>query len=250
MNPEIFVELSKILGITVIVTGLIRLLKQPAIIGYILSGIIAGPVVLNIIDSTNTLGAFSQIGVALLLFFVGLNLNPRVIKDVGKISLITGLGQVIFTTSIGFLIASLIGFSLITSLYISVALAFSSTIIIMKLLSDKKDLESLYGRISVGFLIIQDFVAIFILLVISSLDNGTDLASMAIETTLKGVGGIVVLFVLTLYVLPSLTKTIAKSQEFLLLFSISWCFVVASVFHYLNYSIEAGALLAGIALSM
>ncbi|MCK5107343.1 MAG: cation:proton antiporter, partial [Nanoarchaeota archaeon] len=88
MNPEIFIELSKILIVTVIITGFLRILKQPAIIGYILSGIIVGPFVLNIIDSTNTLTAFSQIGVALLLFFVGLNLNPKVIKEVGKISLI------------------------------------------------------------------------------------------------------------------------------------------------------------------
>ncbi len=250
MNPEIFIELSTLLAITVIVTGIIRILKQPAIIGYILSGIIAGPVVLNIIDSTDTLTAFSQIGVALLLFFVGLNLNPKIIKDVGKISLITGLGQVIFTSSIGFVIAKLIGFSIITCLYIAIALAFSSTIIIMKLLSDKKELESLYGRISIGFLIIQDFIAIFILLIISSLNNGTNLTSLAIETILKGIEGIIVLFLLTIYVLPKLMKVIAKSQEFLLLFSISWCFIIASIFYYLNFSIEAGALLAGITLSM
>ena len=250
MNPEIFIELSKILAITVLTTGIVKLFKQPAIIGYILSGIIAGPVIFNIIDSTATLTTFSQIGVALLLFFVGLNLNPKVIKDVGKISLITGLGQVIFTTSIGFLIAKLIGFSTTISLYIAIALAFSSTIIIMKLLSDKKDLESLYGRISIGFLIIQDFIAIFILLVISSLNSGASLGYTAIETILKGIGGIIVLFLLTLYILPRLTKVVAKSQEFLLLFSISWCFIVAAVFHYLNFSIEAGALLAGITLSM
>lgn len=250
MNPEIFVELSKILAITLIATGIMKILKQPAIIGYILSGIIAGPVILNIIDSTYTLAAFSQIGVALLLFFVGLNLNPKVIKEVGKVSLMTGLGQVIFTSSIGFLIVKLLGFSTIVSLYVSVALAFSSTIIIMKLLSDKKDLESLYGRISVGFLIIQDFIAIFILLVISSLNNGTNLTSMAIDTILKGIGGVIVLFLLTIYILPRLTKVIAKSQEFLLLFSISWCFIIASIFYYLNFSIEAGALLAGITLSM
>ncbi|MFO8016054.1 MAG: cation:proton antiporter [Candidatus Woesearchaeota archaeon] len=250
MNPEIFVELSQILAITVIVTGAARILKQPAIIGYILSGILAGPLLLNIIDSTNTLTAFSQIGVALLLFFVGLNLNPKVIKDVGKVSIITGLGQVLFTTSIVFLITQLLGFSITTSLYTAIALAFSSTIVIMKLLSDKRDLESLYGRISVGFLIVQDFIAIFVLLVISSVDNGANLASLALETVLKGIGGILILFLLTLYILPRLTKAAAKSQEFLLLFSISWCFVVASLFHYLNFSIEAGALLAGITLSM
>ena len=250
MNPEIFVELSTILAITLVVTGMIKLLRQPAIIGYILSGIIAGPVLFNIIDSTDTLTAFSQIGVALLLFFVGLNLNPKVIKDVGKISLITGLGQVLFTTSIGFVIASWMGFSTVAALYISVALAFSSTIIIMKLLSDKKDLETLYGRISVGFLIIQDFIAIFILLVVSSLNSGSDITTMALETVLKGIAAIIVLFLLTMHILPKLTKIIAKSQEFLLLFSIAWCFIVASAFFYLNFSIEAGALLAGITLSM
>ena len=250
MDPTIFIELSKILIVTVIVTGFMKLLKQPAIIGYILSGIVAGPFILNIINSTTTLAAFSHIGVALLLFFVGLNLNPRVIKDVGKIALITGLGQVIFTTSVGFIIAKLMGFSTLVSVYISVALAFSSTIIIMKLLSDKKDLESLYGRISIGFLIVQDFIAIGILLVISSLSQGADLSSLAVSSVLNGIGGILILFVLTIYVLPPLTKLIARSQEFLLLFSISWCFAIATVFHYLNFSIEAGALLAGMTLSM
>ncbi|MFP4112342.1 MAG: cation:proton antiporter [Candidatus Woesearchaeota archaeon] len=250
MNPEIFIELSKILVITVITTGILGFLKQPAVIGYILSGIIAGPVVFNIINSTDTLTAFSHIGVALLLFLVGLNLNPKVIKEVGKISLITGLGQVIFTTSIGFFIAKALGFSNTVSLYVAIALAFSSTIVIMKLLSDKKDLESLYGKISIGFLIIQDFVAILILLVISSLNSGVNLTRMAVDTLLKGVGGILVLFIITIYVLPKLTKVIARSQEFLLLFSLAWCFFVASAFHYLNFSIEAGALLAGITLSM
>lgn len=250
MNPEVFLELSKILIITVVVTGIMLLLKQPAVIGYILSGIISGPVILNIIDSTNTFNTFSQIGVALLLFFVGLNLNPKVIKDVGKVSLITGFGQVIFTAGIGYLICKLLGLSTIPALYISVALAFSSTIIIMKLLSDKKDLDSLYGRISVGFLIIQDFIAIAILLVISSLNNGAHITSLAVNSLIKGVGGIFILFILTLYILPPITRIVAKSQEYLLLFSIGWCLAVASSFYYLNFSIEAGALLAGITLSM
>lgn len=250
MNPEVFIELSEILAITIVLTGIVRLLKQPAVIAYILSGIISGPVVFNIIDSKDTLTAFSQIGVALLLFFVGLNLNPKVIKDVGKISTITGIGQVVFTSSIGFIILLMLGFSPVASLYISIGLAFSSTIIIMKLLSDKKDLESLYGRISIGFLIIQDFVAIIILLVISSLNKGESLGAVALETTLKGMGGILALFAISIYILPKITKRIAKSQEFLLLFSISWCFIISAIFFHLNFSIEAGALLAGITLSM
>ncbi|MGM5483981.1 MAG: cation:proton antiporter [Nanobdellota archaeon] len=250
MNPEIFVELSIILAITLFIAGFLKFLRQPVIIGYILSGIIVGPIFLNIIDSKNTLTTFSQIGIALLLFFVGLNLNPKVIKDVGKIALITGLGQVIFTAGIGFIISFLLGFDVITSIYISIALAFSSTIIIMKLLSDKRDLETLYGKIAVGFLIVQDFIAIFMLLLISSLNNGQSITTMAVSTVLKGILGVIILFLLTMHVLPKIVKFIAKSQEFLLLFSISWCFIVATVFYYLNFSIEAGALLAGITLSM
>lgn len=250
MNPDIFIELSLIMVITVVITGLIRILNQPAMIGYIISGIVAGPLVLNIIDATETLSTFSHIGVALLLFFVGLNLNPKVIKDVGRVSLMTGVGQVVFTSGISFAIARIIGFSSVASIYIAVALAFSSTIIIMKLLSDKKDIESLYGRIAMGFLIVQDFIAILLLLVISSLSQGSDLVSVALETLVLGIGGVFTLFLVTLYILPSLTRLIAKSQEFLLLFSLGWCFAIASAFHYLNFSIEAGALLAGISLSM
>ena len=250
MNQEIFLELSKILVVTILVTGLIRFLKQPVIIGYIISGIIVGPVVLNIVSSTETLSAFSQIGVALLLFMVGLSLNPRVIKEIGKTSLITGIGQVVFTAVIGFFIAKALGLSVTISIYVAIALTFSSTIIIMKLLSDKRELETLYGRISIGFLIVQDFIAIAVLLVISSLNSKISLTSIAIESLLIGIGIIILLFIITIYVLPSFTKIIAKSQEFLLLFSLGWCFAIASVFYYFNFSLEAGALLAGISLSL
>ena len=250
MNPDVFIELSKILLITVVITGIVRYIKQPAIIGYILSGIIAGPVVLNVVGSIDTLTAFSHIGIALLLFLVGLNLNPKVIRDVGKVSLVTGVGQVLFTIGVSFAISRLLGFSLMTSIYVSVALAFSSTIVIMKLISDKRDNETLYGRIAIGFLIVQDFIAIFILLLISSYDSGVSLSVVAAETFMKGVGGIAVLALVGIYLLPSLMKIVARSQEYLMLFSLSWCFIVATGFHYLNFSIEAGALLAGIALSM
>src|SRR3989338_5003040 len=250
IDGGIFIELSSILAVTIVVSGLMRLLKQPFIIGYIFSGILLGPLVFNVINSTDTLSAFSKIGVAFLLFMVGLNLNPRVIKEVGKVSLVTGIGQVLFTFIIGFIIAKYLGLSTVVSAYISIALAFSSTIIIMKLLSDKGDLETLYGRIAIGFLIIQDLIAITVLLLISSLSQGADLTSLAVGSILKGIGGIIVLFALTVYLLPSITKHIAKSQEFLLLFSIGWCFIIAALAQYLHFSIEVGALLAGVTLSL
>lgn len=248
---DMFTELSIILFLTVLISAVMHFLKQPLIIGYILSGIIAGPVVLNIVQSADTFSTFAQMGITFLLFMVGLNLNFRVIGDVGKTSLLTGIGQVVFTSLIGYsIIRFLLGFSNITSIYLAIAITFSSTIIIMKLLSDKKDLEALYGRISIGFLIVQDLIAIFVLTLISSIQRGNSVTGFAFESVMKGVGSIIVLILISLYIFPHMTKLIAKSQEFLMLFAISWCFAVASVFSYLNLSIEAGALLAGISLSM
>jgi len=121
---DVFLELSLIVGITVLIAGIMRLLRQPLIVGYLLSGIIVSPYFLNLVRSTDTIAIFSQIGVAFLLFIIGLSLSPKVIKEVGKVSLVTGLGQIIFTSLIGFFICKLLGFSTIVSLYIAIALTF------------------------------------------------------------------------------------------------------------------------------
>lgn len=247
---EILIELGVIIAVTILIAFIMRLLKQPLIIGYILSGIIVGPYLLNIASSPGTMSVFAHMGIALLLFIVGLNLNPKVIKDVGKVSLITGIGQVIFTSIIGFSICMLLNFSLITSIYIAIALTFSSTIIIMKLLSDKSAIGTLYGKISIGFLIVQDIIAMLILMVISSIPEGVQVGSLIYRTIVIGVGVLAGVILFGIYVLPKITKAIAKSQELLLLFSISWCFVLSAVFYSLNFSMEIGALLAGITLSL
>ncbi len=247
---EIFIELSLIICITALIAGIMRLLKQPLIIGYILAGIIVSPYFLNIVKSTETIAVFSQIGVAFLLFIVGLSLSPKVMKEVGKASLITGIGQIVFTSLIGFFISKLLGFSTIVSLYIAVALAFSSTIIIMKLLSDKKDLEKLYGKISVGFLLVQDLFVIILLMVISSFSSRLSTINLSVGLILSGVLLIGLFILISVYVLPSLSKFFARSQEFLFLFSIAWGLGLASLFHYIGLSMEIGALVAGVALSM
>ncbi len=250
MIENVFVELSIIIVIATIICGVMRLLRQPLIIGYILTGVIVSPYFLNIVRSTDDITTFAHIGIALLLFMVGLNMNPSMIKGVGKVSLITGIGQVIFTSVIGFLISILLGFSTIVAIYIAIALTFSSTIIIMKLLSDKGDIDTLYGRISIGFLIVQDLVAILILMTISSALNGANLMSKAFETFVVGISLFTFVFFIGIFLIPKLTTYIAKSQEFLLLFSISWALVLASLFYYFNFSIEIGALLAGVVLSV
>src|SRR3972149_6428706 len=183
---EVFNQISLIILIVLAVSLIIRILKQPLIIGYIISGIIAGPFFLGILPGIDAIGVFSEFGRAFLLFIVGLHLSPRVIKEVGKISLITGIGQILFTFLLGYLIGTLLGFSVLTSMYIAIAISFSSTIIIMKLLSDKRDLYTLYGKISIGFLLVQDLVAIIILIIVSSLSSGGNIVSHIGLTLLKG----------------------------------------------------------------
>jgi Kef-type K+ transport system membrane component KefB len=245
-----FIQFGLILLVVFGVSLIIRLLKQPLIIGYIISGILVGPLFFNLIKGSETISIFSEMGIAFLLFIVGLHLSPKVIKEVGKVSLITGLGQIIFTSIIGYFIGILLGFSVVVSLYIAVALTFSSTIIIMKLLSDKDALEKLYGKISIGFLLVQDLVAILILIVISSLSSGTNVSDLFFSTILKGVVIVALLIPISYYILPKMGDFFAESQEFLFLFSLSWGFALAMLFLYAGFSIEIGALIAGIMLSM
>ncbi len=248
---EIFIQLAIILFTAFIISYIMRALKQPIIIGYIFAGIIISPFIISFGTSKEIIEIFSKFGVAFLLFIVGLHMNPKIIKEVGISSLLIGLVQIILTFSLGFLISlGILGFNVITSLYVGIALAFSSTIIIMKLLSDKKNLDSLYGKISIGILIIQDLVAIAVLMIVSSVANGTNVSSFAFKGLLGGAGLIVVSFLVGFFILPKITKNIAKSQELLFLFSICWCFVIAALFNYFGFSIEIGALVAGIALSI
>src|SRR3989344_2788501 len=129
----LFVELSLIIAIATGVAAVMRLLHQPLIIGHILTGLIVGPVVFDIVRSSETLAVMGEIGVAILLFTVGLHLSPDIIRKFGKVSFITGIGQVLFTTVVGYFIAVSLGFSPLESFYMGIALAFSSTIVIMKL---------------------------------------------------------------------------------------------------------------------
>lgn len=250
MIESMFIELSIIILLAVIVSTVMKLLRQPLIIGYIFTGIIAGPLFLDVVKSADMVATFSHFGIVFLLFIAGLSLNPKLMRNIGKVSLITGVGQVIFTTAIGFFIAKFFGFSDIAALYIAIALTFSSTIIIVKLLSDKGDIQTLYGRISVGFLIVQDLIAVIILMIISSSTGGSDIMTFTIQSVLTGMGAISFVAIFSIFALPSILKIAAKSQEFLLLFSVGWALLVSVIFGYLNFSIEIGALLAGISLSV
>lgn len=254
----IFIELSVIVVLATIIALIMKLLRQPLIVGYIATGVIVGPYALNLLHSENELELFSKIGISILLFIVGLMLNPEVIKEVGKTSFLTGLGQVLFTSLLGFFIAFAFGFNIVSALYISVALTFSSTIIILKLLTDKGDTNKLYGKISIGFLLVQDLVATIILVIISVFGrisdsgvSGTSVAAIVLfKLLIVGTIIVTVLYLISKYVLPRLSWLIGSNQEVLFVFSIAWGLGIASLFHVIGFSIEIGALIAGAMLAV
>src|SRR5216683_471121 len=164
---ELFLEFTSIVILATVFSILLRLLKQPLVVGYIFTGILLGPHFLNVVHTTDYIELFSKIGITILLFIVGLNLKPNVIKEVGKVSVIGGLAQIVITALLGVALSFLLGLTLLHSFYVGLALSFSSTIITLKLLSDRDDLPKVYGKVTVGFLLIQDLVAIVALLSIS-----------------------------------------------------------------------------------
>jgi len=250
MHDQAFIELSLVILTTLVICGFFRLLKQPIMIGYIVSGIVLSPNLLGFLKNSEGLSTFSQIGICFLLFMVGLGLNPKHIRDIGKTAVLTTTAQILISGGIFFLLSRAFGFNTSTSLYLGLGLSFSSTIIIMKILTDKLSLENLPGKISIGVLIIQDLLAMLALMVISAITKEGNLADIIIQTALKGAFLTALLVIISIKALPAITKKIASSQEMLLLFSIAWCMAVASLFYIFDFSIEIGALLAGITLSL
>ena len=163
-----FAQISLIITLAAVVALFMRLIKQPLIISYIITGIIVGPSVLHLVKSPSTIELFSNIGIALLLFIIGLGLNPKVFKEVGKVTAVVGVAQVALTTGAGYAVGRLVGFNTQESLFLGLAVAFSSTIIILKLLSDKKEQTRLYGKVVTGLLLLQDLLAMVALLFVTS----------------------------------------------------------------------------------
>lgn len=251
LTQSLFSEFAVLLILAGIVGLAGHFLKQPLIVSYIVVGIIAGPSVLGLAQSEGPLELLSELGIAILLFLVGLKMDYRLVRSLGFVSLMTGLGQVLFTSGFGFLIARLLGFETVPSLYIAVALTFSSTIIVVKLLSDKRELDALHGRIALGFLIVQDIVVVLSLVVLSTLgigsggEEGTTLAGALASAAALAVAVVLIIR----YGADPLTRRLAESQELLILFAIGLAAAFAALADYLGLGIELGGLLAGVALA-
>lgn len=225
--------------------------KQPLIIAFILVGILVGPNVLGIIDEAEPLELLAEIGIAILLFLVGLKLDITLVRSIGKVALLTGLGQVVFTALIGWVIALAFGIDLVPAIYVAVALTFSSTIIIVKLLTDKRELDELHGRIALGFLIVQDIVVIVAMIALTSFGGGREgsIGEQVLFLVVSAVGLLGGVYVVARWVLPPLLKLLATNQELLIVWSVAWAVALAALTDVLGFSIEVGAFLAGLALA-
>jgi len=235
------------------VTGFVGIiLRQPLIVSFIAVGLIAGPSVLDLVRSDEQISLLSELGIAVLLFLVGIKLDVKLIRSLGAVSLLTGLGQVAFTSIFGYVIGIALGLGAVTSLYVAVALTFSSTIIIVKLLSDKREIDSLHGQIALGFLIVQDIVVVLAMIVLSAIGigaGGGHGGGSVVTVLISGVAMVAVVVLFVRYVADPLTERLARAPELLVIFAIAQAAIFAAVGDFMGLGKEVGGLLAGISLA-
>ncbi|MDD2882483.1 MAG: cation:proton antiporter [Rhodoferax sp.] len=205
-------EFALLLMLSAVVGAIAVRLRQPLLMAYIIVGILVGPSVFGWVGAHDQIDLLAQIGITVLLFVVGLKLDLRHVRQIGPVALATGLGQLGFTILFGFFIILALGRGWLDALYVAVALTFSSTIIIVKLLSDKRELESLHGRIAVGFLIVQDLAVVIAMMVMSGLGGIGGEAVSGLTLTLNLLarlgGAAILLFILMRFVLPRVVDTL------------------------------------------
>ncbi|RBI67533.1 sodium:proton exchanger [Roseovarius sp. TE539] len=248
-----FAEIAALLVLAAVVGFLGIILRQPLIVSFIAVGLIAGPSALDLVRSDEQISLLSELGIAVLLFLVGIKLDVKLIRSLGAVSLLTGLGQVAFTSVFGYLIGLALGLGHITSLYVAVALTFSSTIIIVKLLSDKREIDSLHGQIALGFLIVQDLVVVLAMIVLSAIgigaaDGGHGGGSVPMVLA-SGVAMVALVVVFVRYVANPLTERLAHAPELLVIFAIAMAAMFAAAGDIVGLGKEVGGLLAGVALA-
>ena len=249
------------IGLCVIVAAALAFvankLKQPALLAYLLAGVLIGPEIgFRLITDPEIIEVISEIGLVLLLFIIGLEMDLKKLRASGKPVIVTGLTQFLICAALGIPFFLLLGFrhgdpnavgGEFGLFYLSVTAAISSTMIVVKLLYDKFELDTLPGRITLGILVFQDIWAIIVLALQPNLRNPqiTPLAASFV----KGILLVVVSLLVSRYVLPRLFRSVAKIPELVLIMALAWLFLVCAAASYAGLSREMGALIAGVALS-
>jgi len=237
-------DLSVIIIVATFFAYLARILKQPLIPAYIIAGLVLGPIGLGVVRDLGLIKALSEIGIAFLLFIVGLEIDFKKLRSVSFVSLIGGTLQVILTFLFGYIISLFLGLSETVSIYAGLVVAFSSTMVVVKLLGDKGEIGTLHGRIILGILLMQDILVFFALAMMNSL---TEVNYIFVGfSLLKLFSLFFIAFIASRYLLPGLFRFAAKSNELLFLLSITMCFLFAIFAYFLGFSIAIGAFIAGV----
>ena len=246
MEISILYDIALVIITAAVSAILIRLFKQPMILGYVLAGILIGPAIFGLIKNPGLVATLSEIGIAFLLFIIGIELDIKKLKTVGPSVILLGIFQVVATFIVGLVAGFLLKFSLIESVYIGLILAFSSTMIVVKLLSDKNELDSIHGRIILGILVMQDVLAVLALSLLSTIGSFS-IANFGI-TVGKGILLFAIIYLSAKYLLPLVLKFIVESTELLFVGALTIFFVFAGLAYYMGYSFSIGAFAAGLAL--
>ncbi|WP_370208675.1 cation:proton antiporter [Pararhodobacter marinus] len=235
--------------------GLVGLaLRQPLVVAFIAAGILAGPEALGLVQSEAFIALLSQISIAVLLFLVGLKLDVGLIRSLGAVAVVAGLGQVALSTGLGAVLARLMGFDWTTAIYVALALAFSSTIIVVKLLSDKREIDALHGRIALGILIVQDIVVVAAMVVVAAsgaggagAEGGHGASPLVMAAGALGMIGVVWVFVR--WLAAPLLARIARAPELVVIFAVGWAAGFAAIADMVGLGQELGGLAAGVSLA-
>lgn len=250
---NVFAQLAFALTLSSLFGYLVHRLKLPLVVAYLLAGVAISLVSLFDPHQSVIFEILPELGIAFVLFLIGMELDLREIKVLGAPIIFSAIGQIIISTLAGYAIAGSLGFSPAESLYLGLGLAFSSTVVVIKMLLEKRDLASLYGKLSIGILLVEDLVAIIVLMMISV---GSSVFNLGFQQSLplltiiiKAALLFLATFILSKYVLEKVFDAVARSVELLFLTAITWCFVFTSLAVFSGFSVVIGAFLAGVALA-
>lgn len=250
---SLFLQLAIVLGLSASIGFVIRALRLPLLVAYLLAGVVLSFMQILGLEASKTLTFLPEIGIAFVLFFIGMELDMAEIKSLGKPILVASLGQIIISAISGFAISSLLGFPQKEAIFLGIGLSVSSTIVVIKLLLEKKEMASLYGKLAIGILLLEDLVSVIILM---GLTVGSSILGLGLQNSLpllalilKGVILFALAAILSHLCLTRVFRAVASSQELLFLSAIAWCFMFVAVSLLLGFSVVIGAFLAGIALA-
>ncbi|MDY6771208.1 MAG: cation:proton antiporter [Candidatus Nanohaloarchaea archaeon] len=253
MTEPLMLDLGILIATVTVFTVVGSWIGQPNVLSYIIAGIVLGPV-LGAIENHLFIETLSKLGVSFLLFLVGLRIDLSELRDIGRTGFIVAAAQMIATGALTYLIAWWFGMGLLDAIYVAIAVTFSSTVVVVKILEEQEEMDKLYSRINVSVLLVQDIAVIFILAALSTLGPNIGLGFRTtslrlLETTGLGIAIVGGTLIAARYVLPRMFSVFAESEESFLVASIGWFMVLITLSEAASLSLEIGGFLAGLSLA-